>query len=68
MKLYTAAWCVKCRTIKKFVADTVQIIDIGTLNDTPSELKALPTLETDDGCFHPIETPKDLEKYNARRH
>lgn len=67
MKLYTAAWCAKCRTIKKFVSDNVQIIDVDTLLEMPSELKTLPTLETDDGCFHPIETPKDLEKYGAKK-
>lgn len=67
MKLYTSAWCAKCRTIKKFVSDNVQIIDISTMSEVPSELKTLPTLETDDGCFHPIESNKDLEKYGGKR-
>lgn len=67
MKLYTASWCAKCRTIKNFLADTVQIVNVDTLSETPSELKTLPTLETDDGCLHPVESVKDLVKYGAKK-
>lgn len=69
MILYTANWCSKCRLIKKFVKDTVKIVEVDKFTWEEIEkigLKALPTLQTDDGKLHNIQSAKDLIAFNAK--
>lgn len=70
MKLYTATWCSKCRMIKPFVADSVEIQLVDDWSNGEAEaigLKGIPTLQTDDGELHPIISIQDLEKYGAKK-
>ena len=69
-KLYTASWCAKCRTIKPFVKDGVEIVDI--TNWTEQEiatvgLKSVPTFETNDGKLVPLTSVKDLEACGGKK-
>lgn len=70
MKLYTASWCSKCRQIKSFVADGVEIVNVDDWSDDEISavgLKGLPTLQTDDGNLYPVMSINDLQKYGAKK-
>ena len=70
MILYTASWCSKCRQIKSFVADGVEIVNVDDWSDDEISavgLKGLPTLQTDDGNLYTVMSINDLQKYGAKK-